>query len=305
MTKTTQTTGLRCVWNGKAELGEGVFWHEKEQAVYWVDIIQSNLHRLAADGSTDYWHFPGQISAVVPCSTGGLLATFEDGLSHLDLDTATVSPLVSLETELPDNRFNDGSSDTHGQFWFGSMDGNQRDSSGSFYRMDCNGDVARLDSFGQVCITNGPSFSTDGQWIFFSDSAQRTVYRAHLEADGRPGKPELYLRFEEQDGYPDGMCTDTEGGLWVCHFAGSRVTRFLADGKVSQVIDMPVPNITKCAFGGPNLQTLYIITAATSLTEEQREEYPLSGGLFAINLPYSGTAQVAVVRASGKISGVQ
>ncbi|MEH6592895.1 MAG: SMP-30/gluconolactonase/LRE family protein [Halioglobus sp.] len=300
MTETIEKTELHCVWNGKAELGEGVFWHEEEQAVYWVDIMQSNLYRLAVDGSTDYWHFPGQLSCVVPCSTGGLLATFEDGLSHLDLDTATVTLLAPLETELPDNRLNDGCSDTRGQFWFGSMDNNQRDPSGSFYRMDRNGDVARVESFGQVCISNGPTFSADGQWVYFTDSVEKKVYRAPLQEDGRAGTPQLHLQFGEQDGFPDGMCTDTDGGLWICHFAGGRVTRFMADGEVDQVIEMPVPNITKCAFGGHDLRTLYITTAATSLNEEQREQYPLSGGLFAIKLPYTGTPMMPVVRASGK-----
>jgi len=302
MTETVETAELRCLWDGKAELGEGVFWHEAEQALYWVDIIASNLHRLAADGRTDYWHFPGQISAVVPCDDGGLLATFENGLSHLDLDTATVTPLLALETELVDNRFNDGCSDTRGQFWFGSMDSKQQDPSGSFYRMDRNGDVERVDSFGQICITNGPAFSADGQWVYFNDSGERNVYRAPLQADGQPGTPELHLTFQERDGYPDGMCTDTDGGLWLCHFAGGRVTRFDGDGKVDQVIEMPVPNVTKCAFGGPDLRTLYIITAATSLDEKQREEYPLSGGLFAIELPYAGSALTTVVRPSGKIA---
>jgi len=304
MKKIIAKNGLHCAWNGKAQLGEGVFWHEEEQAVYWVDILESNLHRLAFDGSADYWHFPGQLSAVAPCSTGGLLATFEDGLSHLDLDTATVTLLAPLETDLPDNRFNDGCSDTLGQFWFGSMDNNQRDTSGSFYRMDRDGDVARVGSFGQICITNGPAFSSDGHWIYFTDSVERTVYRAPLQKDGQPGTPQLHLKLEEKDGFPDGMCTDTDGGLWVCHFAGGRVTRFLPDGKKDQVITIPAPNVTKCAFGGPDLRTLYIITAATSMNKEQREEYPLSGGLFAINLPYCGTPVLPVVRASGKFASV-
>ena len=91
------------------------------------------------------------------------------------------------------------------------------------------------------------------------------------------------------------MCTDTDGGLWLCHFAGSRVTRFLK-GEVDQVITMPVPNITKCAFGGPELDTLYITTAATGLDEQQREKFPLAGGLFEIGVPYQGTAMTAVAR---------
>jgi len=293
---------LTCVWDVKAELGEGVFWHGEEQAVYWVDIIRSYLHRLSSDGSKRSWYFPGHISAVAPCESGGVLATFENGLSHIDLETETVTPLLTLEMELPDNRFNDGSSDTRGQFWFGSMDDKQRDLSGSFYRMDRSGAVECLNTFGKVCITNGPAFSTDGAWVFTTDTLGQKVRRACLHEEGRPGAPELHIDFKAQPGLPDGMCTDTEGGLWVCHFGGSRITRFLAGGEVDQVIEMPVPNITKCAFGGPTLQTLYITTAATALDEAQRKKYPLSGGLFAVDTPYKGAPTAAVVRPDPKTS---
>lgn len=281
------TKELSCVWDGAAELGEGVFWHAAQQAVYWVDIFQSNLHCLHSDGSSQSWHFPGQISAAAPCDSGGLLATFQYGLAQLDLTTGTVTPLLELESELPDNRFNDGCSDRHGQFWFCSMDIKQQDPSGRFYRLDRGGEVHPLPSFGQVSVTNGPAFSTDGQWVYFTDTLGKKVYRAELDKAGQPGKPELHLDFADEPGFPDGMCTDTSGGLWVCHFSGGRVTRFY-QGKADQVITLPVPNVTKCAFGGENLSTLYITTATTALDDQQRQKFPLSGGLFAIDLPFQG-----------------
>lgn len=289
------TSALQCVWDGHADLGEGVFWHAQEQAVYWVDILQSKLHRLNPDQTVDSWHFPGQLSAVVPCIEGGLLATFENGLHHIDLKSETVTLLHALETELADNRFNDGCSDTRGQLWFGSMDNKQRDKSGSFYRMDARGHIERQAAFGQFCITNGPAFSADGNWIYFNDSVERRVYRAPLNDRGEAGQPELHIELTEEDGHPDGMCTDSDGGLWVCHFAGGRVTRFV-DGVVDDVIDMPVPNITKCAFGGIDLNTLYITTAATGLDEQQRQAFPLAGGLFAISLPFQGVPMTPVAR---------
>jgi xylono-1,5-lactonase len=295
-------TDLTCVWDAKAELGEGVFWHGVERAVYWVDIIGSKLHCLSSDGSKCSWHFPGFISAVIPCETGGLLATFENGVSHIDLESETVTPLLSLETSLSDNRFNDGSSDTHGQFWFGSMDDKQRDLSGHFYRMDRNGNVEQLDSFGDVCVTNGPAFSTDGAWVYLTDTLGQKIHRAPLDEEGRPGTPKEHIDFKEHPGFPDGMCADTEGGLWVCHFGGSRITRFLANGEVSHIMHMPVPNITKCAFGGPALQTLYITTAATALDDVQRKDYPLSGGLFSVDTPYKGVPMAAVVCPNAKTS---
>lgn len=277
-----------CVWDEKAELGEGVFWHAQEQAVYWVDIILSKLHRMAHDGTQQSWHFDGRASAVMPCEAGGLLATFESGLCHIDLSTETVTPLLPLETELPDNRFNDGCTDTLGNFWFGSMDENQQAQSGHFYRMLRNGEVARLDDFGAVCITNGPAFSTDGDWVYFTDTLEGKIFRASLDENCNPATPELHIDFSSLNGHPDGMCTDTDSGLWVCHFAGGCVTRFLPNGEVDRVIELPVPNITKCAFGGKELQTLYMTTAAIALDESQRKQYPLSGGLFSIDLPFRG-----------------
>lgn len=287
---------VRCIWEAGAELGEGVFWHAAEEAVYWVDIIQSNLYRLGVDGGKERWHFPGHISAVAPCQGGGLLATFEHGLSHIDLETETVTPLVSLETELPDNRFNDGTVDTRGQFWFGSMDDRQQHRSGSFYCLGQDGRVERLDTFGTYCITNGPAFSVDGRWIYFTDTVERIVYRTLLNIHGQPEVREVYLRFSESDGHPDGMCADTAGGLWVCHFGGGRVSRFLPSGELDQSIAMPVPNITKCALGGRGMNTLYITTAAVSLSDAQRKEYPLAGGLFAVDTPYKGVPTQTAVK---------
>ncbi len=286
----------KCIWDARAELGEGVFWHPGERSVYWVDIIQSMLHRLASNGYKDSWHFPGRASAVMPCEGGGLLATFEDGLRHIAPDSCEVTPLLPLEAGQVNNRFNDGCTDTRGQFWFGSMDDRQQEKNGRFYRMDLQGRIHRLDDFGDICITNGPTFSTDGSWVYFTDTLEKKVFRARLNSQGEPGEPELCIDFFTLAGHPAGMCTDTDGGLWICHFGGARITRFTPHGEVERELHLPVPNITKCAFGGNKLQTLYITTAATGLSEEDRINYPRSGGLFAVEVPFSGVATIATVR---------
>jgi sugar lactone lactonase YvrE len=85
----------------------------------------------------------------------------------------------------------------------------------------------------------------------------------------------------EEEGYPDGMTVDSESCLWLAHFAGSRLTRYSPEGKVLQVIPMPVPNITSCTFAGADLDTLYITTARHLLNEEDIRKYPLSGSLFS------------------------
>lgn len=289
--------GVNCIWEAGAELGEGVFWRGEEQALYWVDIMASRLHRLSGAGEQSSWHFPGSISSAVPCVEGGLLATFRDGLAHIDLASETVTPLVSLEEDLPDNRFNDGCSDTRGQYWFGSMDDKQRQASGRFYCLDSAGQIQRWDHLGHMCITNGPTFSLDGRWVYFTDTVAGKIFRAELDEQGRPGAPILHINFGADDGHPDGMCTDTVGGLWVAHWGTGRVSRFNSSGELEQAIELPSPQVTKCCFGGPRMQTLYITTAAVGLSKEGLERYPRAGGLFAVDVEFSGEPAVPVSRA--------
>ncbi|WP_114325660.1 SMP-30/gluconolactonase/LRE family protein [Candidatus Colwellia aromaticivorans] len=295
---------VTCIWDAKAQLGEGAVWHEGEQALFWVDIINSKLHRYKVDKQRievhKTWAFSNNISSVVPCAEGGLLATFRDGVAHINLKNSQVIPLCELEKELVDNRFNDGCADTRGNYWFGSMDDKQTDASGAFYRFnahsndnadndtDTNKQVEKLTQLGEICITNGPTFSQDGHWLYFTDTMAGKIFRARLGDDGAIGKKELHIHFTQDQGHPDGMCCDTQGHLWVCHWGGARVSRFDSKGNLVSAIKLPVPNVTKCCFGGPNLNTLYITTAATGLSEAQLQETPLAGGLFAIELEQQG-----------------
>lgn len=283
---------VKCLWDAGARLGEGVFWHPREACVYWVDILESTLHRLATNGVRRSWQFPGSLSAVMPCAEGGMLATLRDGLYHLDLDNTAATPLLHLESALPGNRFNDGALDTRGAFWFGSMDEGEQEQTGRFYRLSCDGELERLDHLGRFCITNGPAFSLDGSRVYFTDSVERRIYSAPLDRQGRPGSRETFVVFGENDGHPDGMCTDIEGGVWVSHFGAGRVTRFSANGSVDRVLTVPAPNVTKCAFGGPDYTTIYITTARKGLDDAQLECYPLSGALFAASVTSRGAPTV-------------
>ncbi len=283
-----------CIWDARADLGEGVFWHALDQAVYWVDIYQSNLHRITADGERKTLHFAGLLSAAVPCNRGGLIATLQSGIHHLDTESGVATLIRELESDLTDNRFNDASSDQRGQFWFGSMDDNQLQASGSFYRMSATGECAKIESFGTCIISNGPAISCDDDTIYFTDTTAGKIYRAAINASGEPEAIALHIDFDDQPGHPDGMCCDTAGGLWICHFDGHRVTRFRPDGSPDFHIELPVPNITKCAFGGDDMQTLYMTTARVGMSDKAIESYPLAGGLFATRVDFSGTAMPAI-----------
>lgn len=280
-----------CIWDAGASLGEGVIWYPPQQRVFWVDILKSRLYALGPGDVREQWELSGNISAMVPCEQGGFLTTLRDGVYRLDLTGPTLTHLIPLEVDMPGNRFNDGYGDTRGNFWFGSMDDGHVKASGRFYRLDSDGQVHPIDEFGAFCITNGPAFSADGRWVYFTDTVNKMIYRAPLSDEGKPGMPEVFIDFHPYAGHPDGMCADTEGGLWVCHFGGAQISRFLPSGTCNYVVRMPVPNITKCCFGGPDMGTLFITTANGGT---RNDDVPLAGGLFALEVPFRGFAVTPV-----------
>jgi D-xylonolactonase len=60
------------------------------------------------------------------------------------------------------------------------------------------------------------------------------------------------------------------------------VRRYSPDGRLDRVIPMPATQVTKCAFGGPDLDELFITTAWIGLSETARAEQPLAGALFRV-----------------------
>ena len=272
---------LKCVWQEPAILGEGPLWVARENAVYWVDIVSKKLHRYGlSDGARRTWAFESQVTSLAARQHGGFVGTVRDGFAIIDLATGAVEPIVMPEADIPGNRFNDGKVDGNGRYWAGSMDDGEKLESGSLYRLDGDLSLHKMDE--NYSITNGPTFSVDGNTLYHTDTAKRIIFAFDLSEDGAISHKRVFVQLvAEEEGYPDGMTVDSENCIWLCHFAGSRLTRYSPAGEILQVIPMPVPNITSCTFAGPDLDTLYITTARHLLSEADIRKYPLSGSLFA------------------------
>jgi sugar lactone lactonase YvrE len=272
---------VKCVWEEPAILGEGPLWVERENAVYWVDIVSRKVHRYGtADGSRRSWMFEEQVTSLSARQQGGFVGTVRDGFAAIDLETNKIEPIVMPESDRPQNRFNDGKVDVSGRYWAGSMDDGEKLETGSLYRLDRDLSLHKMDE--NYAITNGPTFSKDGRTLYHNDTAKRTIFAFDFAENGAISNKRVFIKLEtDEEGYPDGMTVDSESCLWLCHFAGSRITRYSPEGHVLQVISMPVPNITSCTFAGPELDTLYITTARHLLSEADLEKYPLSGSLFS------------------------
>jgi len=278
-----------------ALLGEGVVWMPEEAAVYWVDIKGKAVHRHSPQtGAQTSWAMPEEIGClvpragggIVPRSGGGFVAGLQSGLALVNLNSGDITPLGGPEAEMPGNRINDGKADAQGRLWVGTMDNAESAPTGSLYRFDADGSEHCMDS-GYV-ITNGPAFSPDGGTLYHTDTLKKTIYAFDLEAHGEISNKRSHIVLPDGQGWPDGMTVDAEGCLWLAHFGGWRISRFTPDGALERVIEMPVGQITNLAFGGADLDTLYITTAAKQLDATALAAQPLAGALFELAVDVKG-----------------
>jgi len=278
-----------CLWAAGAELGEGPLWHAASRSVYFVDIRGRQVHRCLEDGSgRRSWDTPGQPGFIVPVKEGGFACALGDGLYRFSPDTGAFTLLRAVEAELPGNRFNDGHVDAQACLWFGSMDNSEARPSGSLYRIDGAGKLTRADS-GYV-ITNGPAVSPDGNTLYHTDTLEKQVYAFDLLPDGALARKRPFVTIAGAS-YPDGMAVDAAGNVWIALFGGGRIERYSSTGELIGSVKFPCSNVTKLAFGGADLCTVYATTAWKGLDPAQREAEPLAGGLFMFRTDTPGLAQ--------------
>lgn len=283
---------LCCVWDAGATLGEGTCWSPSTQSLWWVDILERRLYRFRpADGARKQWRFEDEISAVAErASHPGLVVTMRRGYALFDPDTPGAVPqyLHRPEAEPPGNRFNDGKCDRSGRFWGGTMDFACEAPTGALYCYRASGQCVRH-AMG-FSVTNGPTWSRDERTMYFNDTVNGRIHAFDFDsASGALSNCREWLRFARGDGLPDGMTTDAAGRLWLAHWGGACVS---CHDPVSAAelgrIALPTDHITNCAFGGPDLRTLYITSARSGLSTERLAAQPLAGGVFAVELGEPG-----------------
>ena len=286
----SQTAEL--ILDSKCHLGEGPIWHPGRQQLFFFDINEQTLFAIHANGEiADQWLFNETVAAAAIADDETLVLFSEFGLKGFQLATGGLARLTSIEADNPRTRSNDSRVHPSGAFWLGTMDNTEAEEAiGALYHYR-KGVVTQLKS--GVRVPNATCFSPDGRTAYWTDTPTKQILK--VETDPQTGMPvgewSVFADVSDGRGFPDGAVVDSEGFLWNAKWGGGCVVRHAPDGSIDRVIDVPVSQVTCPAFGGPELKTLFITTAAKNLSAEQLAAEKVAGGLFAIEVEVAGQAE--------------
>jgi sugar lactone lactonase YvrE len=275
----------------QAGLGEGPLWDAARRQLLFVDIMRGHVHAFDPSTGRDRVYDVGRPAGAVACTTrGDWVVAAGVGFVRLDPDSGRLTPMTEVSPgRAHDLRMNDGYVDAAGRFWAGTMRIDLQPDHGTLYRLDPDGVAHPM--LTPVSISNGIDWSLDGRTMYYADTPTGQVDL--FDFDPGPGtisRRRPFVVIPEEHGKPDGLIVDAEGGVWIALWGGSAVRRYLPDGTLDRVVDLPVSLVTKCAFGGPNLDDLYITSARMYLNDEEQQREPLAGAVFHVRPGVKGRA---------------
>lgn len=267
------TIQARRVTTETYELGEGIIWDDRNSRVLWVDIEAGRV--LASPFTPEKLLSPylvyqsdRSVGFIALTESEGLICGEEDQILHVGPDgrPALIASLRQIRTG---QRINDGLIDASGDIVFGTL---SRDGGTGTEQL------MRIDRFGlhtlrsDVTLSNGLALDADGR-LFHADTLAKTVWVR------QPDGAEWDVAFTTA-GFPDGMCCDSEGQLWIAMWGEGQVRHYTPDGVLMSCVDVPAPNVSSVCFAGVDLNQLVITTARQDLEAESLARWPASGSVF-------------------------
>jgi L-arabinonolactonase len=266
----------------KNEHGEGIFWNPADGLVWWTDIEGRALWSYDPSTSSSASHeMPERVCCFAPREVGGLIVAYADRVVLFDPETKSETLVTRFEPENPETRLNDGRTDRQGRLVVGGMNEVSGSPDSSVICIDSDLSVRTL--IDKVSCANSTCFSLAGTTMYFADTPDREIVAFDYNTNtGSVSRRRVHASFKAEPGLPDGSCVDAEGGVWNAEWEGHRVVRVGPEGTIDRVINVPVWKPTCCAFGGPDLDTLFITTSRLMSDEAALKKEPDSGGLFAV-----------------------
>jgi len=279
-----------CVPNTKGDLGEGLLWDERNETIMWVDAFVKIINTWnPATKTLIERKYDSLVTSIAKRESGGYVVAAGLKLIVLNenLDVIGTSPL-----EMPNEnvRTNDGNVDINGNYWVGCFANDAKPKQGNLRRISPNFDSKVF--LKDITIANGMDWSPDNKICYYIDTPTKKVSRFNfnIETSELDGELEA-IDVSEYSGAPDGMCVDSLGNLWVAFWGGGCIRSFSPSGELIAQVDVPATLVTNCAFGGPDLSTLYITCAIPSYEDFVKGEEPLAGSLFKAEVGAKGRLQ--------------
>lgn len=250
----------------RCSLGEGALWHPVRGQLFWVDILGKRLFTRTEVGER-YWDFEDYVSAAAWVDEDTLLLASSTGLWRFTLHTGTRQKICDLEANNPATRSNDGRADPWGGFWIGTMGIKVEPNAGAIYRW-YRGELRKVVGF--VTISNAICFSPDRNFVYYCDTKEGQIMRQSLAAeDGWPdGLPEVFIDASNEIFGCDGAVIDADGCLWNAQWGAARVAKYSPQGVLIETHAVPATQPSCPAFGGANLDQVFVTTAAQGLEDE-------------------------------------
>jgi sugar lactone lactonase YvrE len=261
--------------------GEGPVWSARWGGLRWVDMLAGDVLSLGSDGAIGRRHVDRVVAAIRPRRSGGAVFGIERGFALEDAAGTIVAlePLWSHDR----TRMNEGGCDPDGRFYCGSMAYDRTPGAAAVYRLDLDGSVHVVVE--GVTISNGLEWSPDGERAYYSDTDTSRVDVFDYDIDTGLTNRRPFVVIRPDDGRPDGLTVDTEGGVWVALNKGGAVRRYRPDGVLDAVVEVPVRQTTACTFGGERLDQLFITTSREGLDPDDE---PAAGSLFRADVGVVG-----------------
>lgn len=278
----------------KTRLGEVPTWDSIRQRLFWVDIVDGRLFCCDEHGGNlKAWETFQKIgSYALREHHNGAIVALEDGVYSLDFDTGDLKFIVNPEPNMPFNRLNDGGVDRQGRFIFGSMNRLEEAKTASVYRLNTDFSIQKLED--NINTSNGVCWSPHGDKFYFADTWQGEIWSYDYDSSNAGlSNKQVFCHIDMQDGgSADGSTVDSEGYVWSAKVYSGQLVRYTPNGIVDRVIEMPVKKVTSLAFGGQNLDVLFV----TSMSQPPLPRFPgdnqLRGSVFAIyGLGITGVAE--------------
>ncbi|MBW8640698.1 SMP-30/gluconolactonase/LRE family protein [Hoeflea sp. WL0058] len=279
---------------GRDWLGESPVWDPSTASMFWVDSRSGIVRRFQpSSGRQRSWQLPAEIGAIALAGQGRLIAALRNGFYYVDLESGEIERIVEAFDDDDSARFNDGKMDRQGRFLCGTMALGSDEPTGKLVQLNGGGQVKILET--GIGIANSTCFSPDGRVLYFADSFDRALRAYDYDPDtGSVSNRRILCDVSTHNSATDGATVDSEGGIWVCLVQIGKLARLTPDGALDRLIDTPVPLPSCPAFGGEDMNVLYLTSIRDSGTGRTKSDDPKAGALFAIHgLGVRGIAEAA------------